>query len=234
MKNIALVTMFILKLAQIAQAQGTPPPIKLTLGGHTADVQGNVNATGQIEGNSLKARGLATGSPFIANPVYANADGYLITGYKVGYYSIPPSAFRIDYDINTNGNISIFGQDLAIYSESGMIYTTDNSHRGIIAGIQVPHKSKLTSLKATYNAATDKTITIKIMKANINDFSASTELFSHTMAVSNNYISVSETIPINLLEIDNQNFTYSIIISSSAIDVSFINLRGISIEYQDF
>lgn len=210
-------------------SQGYHPTnsVTITPTSNTTNVKGNIKASGLVEANSLKATSLATGNPFVVNPVYVSADGDLITGYKVGYYSIPPAAFKINYDINTDGI------DFIVYTASGMIFYHPSTNRIVLAPIQVPHRSKLSSIKLTFGSYYSRFINIKIVKVKINDFSSETTLFNPDTAASIENSLVSENIPLNLLEIDNENFTYSIVIAVSNNDWTLFNLRGISIEYRD-
>jgi hypothetical protein len=238
MRNIRMKYYFLLLFLGIYTknfCQGYQPTYSVTITptSNTTDVKGNIKASGLVEANSLKATSLATGNPFVVNPVYANADGDLITGYKVGYYSIPPAAFKINYDINTDGTVFLLGADFIVYSPSGMFFLHPSTNRIALAPIQVPHKSKLSSIKVSFGSYYSRYINIKIVKVNINDFSSETTLFNHDTAASIDNSLVSENIPLNLLEIDNQNFTYSIVIALSNSDWSLFSLRGVSIEYQD-
>ncbi len=216
-------------------SQGYHPTnsVTITPTSNTTDVKGNIKASGLVEANSLKATSLATGNPFVVNPVYATADGDLITGYKVGYYSIPPAAFKINYDINTDGSAFLLGTDFIIYTPSVMTFLHPSTNRIVLAPIQVPHKSKLSSIKVIFGSYYSRFINIKIVKVNINDFSSETTLFNHNTAASIDNSLISENIPLNLLEIDNENFTYSIVIALSNSDWSLFSLRGVSIEYRD-
>jgi hypothetical protein len=232
-KYIFLLILSLFVLKSYAQVPQTKSVTISPLAGNVEEVKGNIKATGIIESNTLKASGLASGNPYVANPVYANLDGTLVTGYKTGYLSIPSSAFRINYDINTDGNVESLGKDFVFYASTGLFFWFASTNRNILSPLQVPHKSKLSSMKITYNSNSPRSITVKILKVDMNDFSSETVLLTHTLALSSSYLNISENIPLNLLEIDNQNFAYSILITSSTNDWTFLSLRGICIEYQD-
>ncbi len=191
-----------------------------------------------VKGESLQAAGLATGNPFVANPVYANGDGVLLTGYKLGYYSIPPIAFQPSLDndlLNPDRYIEYSNAYMAI----NISFLDNTSYFYLIAPLQIPHKSKLRALKLdfdSYGLGPDAIrITISKMQIgvgfyagseqNIVDFTAPRAPFPEKTKVN---------IPIDLIEIDNENYTYSILIKSTSSSWYGFRLYGAIITYQDF
>lgn len=198
------------------------------------DIQGNIKATGVVEGSTLKAAGLATGSYQVVSPIYANAEGLLITGYKLGYFSIPPAAFRRSIDIYIDeGTPSYLGNDLLLYTGGSLLFAAPSSGREMLAPVQVPHKSKLSSLKIIFSSSGSRYLEGSIIKASVNDFAAETSIFTFTTpATANSPVLAEFTIP--LIEIDNQNYVYTLQLKSSTNDWTFLGIRGVSIEYRDF
>ena len=221
MKNLTFILTFCVFSFKI-QAQ-TPQTKSVTISptaGNVEEVNGNIRSNGTIQGNSLKAAGLATGDPFKANPVYANVDGTLVTGYKVGYFSISPAAFRLSVDVQTDGQTYGIGTDYVIYDGNYVGFFLESSGRTLLAPVYVPHKSKLSSLKFTFasnDASKSRAMTVNIIKASIDNFSNGVSIFSFT----------------TLIEIDNQNYVYTLQLVSSTNDWSLTSVRGVVIEYRD-
>lgn len=221
------------------QAQ-TPPSYALTItpSNNTQDVKGNIKASGLVEGSALKSTGLATGNPFLAYPVYANATGDLITGYKVGYLSIPSSAFVLNYQLYNDENEQDFitfpaGDDYIINSGKGLIFYSISSGRMLLAPIQVPHKSRLTSIKMTFLSLTEsRTFNISIVRAHIDNTSEEESIFNFTTPITNSPTVVAQQ-AIDNLELDNQNYLYTLKITSSDNIWPVVIVRGAIIEYHD-
>ncbi|RFS13559.1 hypothetical protein [Emticicia sp. C21] len=222
------------------QAQ-TPPSYALTItpSSNTQDVKGNIKASGLIEGSALKSSGLATGNPFLAYPVYANATGDLITGYKVGYLSIPSSAFVLNYQLYNDENETDLlpfpaGDDYLIHSAGGLTFYSISNGRILLAPIQVPHKSKLTSIKLTFlTLSQSRTLNISIIRAHIDNTSNEESIFSFTTPTTNSPTVVAQQ-AINNLELDNQNYLYTLKVTSSDNTWPIVIVRGAIIEYHDF
>lgn len=214
-------------------SQGYQPTnsVTITPTSNTTDVKGNIKANGLIEANSLKSTALATGNPFVANPVYADVSGNLISGYKVGFYSIPPAAFQQSF--------SVFGETNAVqpymvfYSEDLLVPFVLSQYFAMIAPLQVPHKSKLENIKIgfSFGSNTPKSLRVRIRKSSFDDTSSAIIADFNTIT-SVNYQVVVSNASLNLIEIDNQNYYYSLIILPTT-DWELLNLRGISIEYRD-
>lgn len=206
------------------------------LAGNVEEVNGNIRSNGTIQGNSLKAAGLATGDPFKANPVYANVDGTLVTGYKVNYLNVPPVAFRLDIVIQSEGEVSGLGYDLLIYSGGLLGLYQVSTSKNLLAPLSFPHKSKLSALKFTF-ASNDplksRALTGQIIKASINDFSNGVSIFFFTTPASANGVPITVDLPIDLIEIDSQNYVYTLMLSSNTNDWIFTTIRGVIIEYRD-
>jgi hypothetical protein len=208
-------------IAQTAQA-----PIKLTLGNYKATIEGSVDATGKIEGNSLKARGLATGDPFVIYPIYA--DGDLITGYKEDYLSLPPASFKLSIESNTNGETTTLGPDYVFRNSFQLEITSESAGRGLLAPINVPHKHKLANIKYHFRAYYNKSITVQIVRSD------GTVMFNHTSANAiNSSTWVFENAPINLIQIDNSNYSYTLQIVTSDNKWDFFRLGSVIIEHRD-
>ncbi len=198
------------------------------------EVQGNIKASGLVEGNSLRSTALATGSYHIVKPIYADADGSLITGYKLGYLSIPPAAFQRSIEIYSDeGAVSYLGDDMLFYTGGSLFFVKPSANRRILAPVQVPHKSKLSSLKITYYSSGNRYIEGSIIKASLIDYMSETPIFTFTTpAIDNSPVLVE--FPIDLIEIDNQNYVYTLQLKSSTNDWTSLSIRGVSIEYHDF
>jgi hypothetical protein len=209
-------------------SQTPQPPIKLTLGNYKALVEGSVDATGKVEGNSLKARGLATGNPFVIYPIYSNSDGDLITGYKEDYLSLPPASFHLSWQLNTNGTTSVAGPDFVIKTATYLEISTVSEFRSLMAPVILPHKHKLANIKYSFRAYDNKTITVSIIRSD------GTVIFSHTSANAlNGNTWMYENTPINLLQIDNSNYAYTLQITTSDNNWEFVRLGSVIIEHRD-
>lgn len=221
-------------------SQGNQPTnsVTITPTTNTTDVKGNIKANGLVEASSLKAAGLATGNPFVANPVYANAYGDLITGYKVGYVGIPAAAFHLSlhaYIYNTEYTFIPDGNDYLVYDGRNLSFINNSPNRAIIAPIQLPHKSKLISMKISFSTYFDaKSLDVSIIQSNLLHGNDQTILHSFTTAATNTNQLVTEVIFPNSLEVDNQNYLYSIKIGSTSNNWSGVYFRGVVIEYHDF
>ncbi|RYU94788.1 hypothetical protein [Emticicia agri] len=237
MKNIWFIFGFCLLSAQIfAQI---PQPKSVTIdpnGTHIQDVQGNLKVQGITESHTVRASGLATGNPFIARPIYANGEGYLVTGYKVGYFSIPPVAFRLDWDVQSEGQASGLGIDIVSYDADRITSISTSSNKTLLAPLYFPHRSKLASIKITFYSypIEPNSLIGDIVQAPLNEGSGLSTIFSFTTPTSSNSSLIVAEFPINLLEIDNQNYVYSLKLRNSANTWTFLSIRGVSIEYRDF
>lgn len=237
MKNRCLI--FYLHLLTFHALAQVPQPKSVTIDPNSneiQDVKGNLKVSGISESNTVRANGLATGNPYIAMPVYANGQGYLVTGYKIGYFSIPPVALRLNYDINTEGQSYSLGPDFALYDGGYLGFVQPSTYRVLLAPLYFPHKSKLSSLQLTFSSNTDvqRALNGLIIQTSINSSSGATNVFSFTTSSSINGSLVIFEVPINLIEIDNQNYTYSLQLSSSSNDWTLVSIKGASIEYRDF
>jgi hypothetical protein len=214
-------------------AQGPPPTnsVTITPTSNTTDVKGNIKASGLVEANGLKATGLATGNPYVANPVYANIYGDLVTGYKTGFYSIPPAAFHLNY--NVFGNTTFLSEYFILYLENSMASLVSSQYYGFIAPMQIPHKSKLVAmnLNFAFGGTTPKSIRIRIVQTPLSG-SGSQIIKDITTPTSVNQQVTTANIPLDLIEIDNENYTYVISLSVISNWDSFV-LFGTSIEYRD-
>ncbi|RFS14800.1 hypothetical protein [Emticicia sp. C21] len=134
MKNTPIILVFIfLSIKCIAQV---PQPKSVTIdpnGDNIQDIKGNVKVSGVTESNSVRINGLATGNLFIARPVYANNDGFLVTGYVTGYFSIHPSAFKLSYDINSDRASTAYGSDFTYYGDQYVIFLEPSTNRALYA-----------------------------------------------------------------------------------------------------
>ena len=237
MRNISikyclLLTLFSICLKPFAQGNQPTNSVTITPTSTTTDVKGNIKASGLVEANGLKAAGLATGNPFVANPVYANLYGDLVTGYKTGFTSIPPVAFQQNFSA-FGSEANIIPSYLIFYSEGTMIPFVLSQNLGFIAPLQLPHKSKLETMKLgfSFGGSTPKSIRIYIRKASMDGTSSVDIADIITPTSANNQFTIVN-IPLNLVEIDNQNFYYSIVLFSNS-NWEFFYLRGTSIEYRD-
>ncbi|RFS14799.1 hypothetical protein [Emticicia sp. C21] len=77
-------------------------------------------------------------------------------------------------------------------------------------------------------------ITGEIIRAPLDNFNGATSIFTFNTPASSNSIILSTNIPIDLLEIDNENFSYSLKLTSSTQSWTLIIIGGSSIEYRDF
>ncbi|MFC3811293.1 hypothetical protein [Lacihabitans lacunae] len=217
----------------IVFSQGNQPTnsVTITPNANTTDVKGNIKASGLVEGGSLRVNSLATGNQFAANPIYADVSGNLITGYKIGFYSIPHAAFQQSF--------SVFGETNAVqpfiifYSEDLLVPFVLGQYFAIIAPLQVPHKSKLENIKIgfSFGSNTPKSLRVRIRKSSF-DGTSSAIIADFNTITSVNYQIVVSNASLNLIEIDNQNYYYSLIIFPTT-DWELLNLRGVSIEYRD-
>lgn len=226
----------VFSIFHVANAQTTPSySVTITPNSNTTDVKGNIKASGLVEGSSLKATGLATGDPFVANPVYANAYGDLITGYKVGFHSISPSAFRFTYDINTNGQYSVLGEDFLFYEGGSVGSLAESQNRRFVAPVYLPHGAKIREIKigafSAYNVS--RTLKVSLVKTDFLTRAVTTihEFTTNDISQSNSTVFVST---LNLIPIDNQNNLYQIFVESSTQTWDIVSITGIIIEYQDF
>lgn len=239
MKNSIILFWSVVFMAFYSNAQMPPSySVTITPNSTTATVKGNFKASGLVEASSLKAAGLATGNPFVANPVYANANGDLITGYKVGYLGIPAAAFHLSvhaYAYNTENALIPYGNDYLKYDGRNITFINNSPDRVIVAPIQVPHKSKLTSMKISFSTYFDpKSLDVSIIQSNLLNVNDQTILHSLTTAVTNTNQLVTEVIFPNSLEIDNQNYLYTLKIGSTSNNWAGVYFRGVVIEYHDF
>ena len=226
----------------ISGLQAQVPPsyaVTITPSNNTQDVKGNIKASGLIEGNALKSSGLATGNPFVANPVYANVNGDLITGYKVGYLSIPSSAFVLSNQLyNDENDVEVIpfpsGDDYLINSGAGLIFYSNSNGRILLAPIQIPHASKLTSIKLTFQSLSQaKTLNVSIVRAHIDTATNEESIFNFTTPASTGLSVIVAQQTIDNLELDNQNYLYTLKITASDNTWPFVVLRGVIIEYHD-
>lgn len=202
--------------------------------GTTHDVKGGLKVSGVTESSSVKVAGLATGNPYSAQPIYANDQGFLVTGYKVGYLSVPSAAFRKNFDVNSNGEYSAIGSDLFFYDGFQLLSFTPSNNRELFAPLYFPHKSKLSSIKILFSVSgSPRALIGDLIQASLNDYTGSS-IFNFTTPTSENNSAISVEFPINLLEIDNQNFTYTLKLRCSTGDWTLLSIRGVSIEYRDF
>lgn len=239
MKNIKLQFRLVLALFSICLnsfAQGPPPTnsVTITPTSNTTDVKGNIKASGSVEANSLKAAGLATGNPFVANPVYANVEGHLVTGYRLGYHSIPPSAFRLTYYLNTNGEYSSYGPDFLLYDAGSVGSFAESVNRKFVAPVYLPHGAKIREIKigalSAYNES--RTLKVSLVKTDFLTRQVTTihEFTTNDISQSNSTVFVSS---FDLVPIDNQTFLYQIFVESSTQTWNIVSLTGIIIEYRD-
>lgn len=219
-----------------ANAQTAPSySVTITPNSNTTDVKGSIKANGLVEASSLKAAGLATGNPFVVNPVYANAYGELITGYKLGFYSMASSAFKFTYDLNTNGGYSALGEDFLIYEAGSIVSFNQSLNRRFVAPVYLPHGAKVREIKVSafsiYNVS--RTLKISLVKTDLLTRGHTTvhEFTTGDISQANPTVDVST---VNLVPIDNQNFLYQIFVESSTQTWDIVSLTGIIIEYQDF
>lgn len=239
MRNISvkyclLLTLFSICLKSFAQGNQPTNSVTITPTSTTTDVKGNIKASGLVEANGLKAAGLATGNPFVANPVYANAYGDLITGYKVGFHSIAPSAFRFTYDLNTNGEYSAYGGDFLFFDAGSVGSLAESVNRRFVAPIYLPHGAKVREIKigaySAYNMS--RTLKVSLVKTDFLTRAVTTihEFTTGDISQTNSTEFVSS---VNLVPIDNQNFLYQVFVESSTQTWNIVSLTGIIIEYQD-
>lgn len=238
MRNIKLkhgLLLFVFSICSNSFSQGPPPTnsVTITPTTNTTDVKGNIKASGLVEASSLKAAGLATGNAFVANPVYANAYGDLVTGYKVGYFSIPPAAFRLNLHLYSDATYFYQSDDYVVYTGSYVGFFTGSDDKFLLAPLNFPHKSKLSSLKISFYSYNAKFIQGAIIRSSFNDSPGETTIFSFNTPVANVTTVVAE-FPINLIEIDNQNFVYTLQLKSSTNNWGITSIKGVSIEYHDF
>lgn len=240
MKNYFLILSLAIIFAGFYSNAQVPPSYSVTItpNSTTTDVKGNIKGNGLIEANTLKATGLATGNPFVANPVYANAYGDLITGYKVGYLGIPAAAFHLSLHAYIYNNEYTFipdGNDYLQYDGRNIVFINSSPSRAIIAPIQVPHKSKLTSMKISFSSYFDaKSLDVSIIRSSLLQANDQTILHSLTTAVTNTNQLVTEVVFPNSLEIDNQNYLYTLKIGSTSNNWAGVYFKGVIIEYHDF
>lgn len=231
---LLILSLFILKShAQVPQTKSvTISP----LAGNVEEVKGNIKATGIIESNSLKASGLASGNPYVANPVYANLDGTLVTGYKTGYLSIPPSAFMIADNMYYNR----YDLDNGLYHQSYEGTYKDKevelslSSDKVFAPIQIPHKSKLVSIKLNLHAFTPTSIAVFVFGYDINNTETAPIIISFKYFENQSAGTKILNYDLNLAELDNSKYLYSLqILNVSYPYENHFAVRGAIIEYRD-
>lgn len=228
-----LLALFSICLKSFAQGPLPTNSVTITPTSNTTDVKGNIKASGSVEASSLKAAGLATGNPFVANPVYANVEGHLVTGYKVGYYSIPPAAFKLNLHLYSDATYYYQSDDYVLYTGSYVGFYTESTGKMLLAPLSFQHKSKLSSLKISFYSFNAKFIEGAIIRSSFSDSSGETTIFSFNTPVANGTTVITE-FPINLIEIDNQNFVYTLQLKSSTNNWVITSIKGVSIEYHDF
>lgn len=216
-----------------------PQPKSVTIdpnGTNLQDVKGNLKVLGITESIHVKVNGIATGDPYIVRPVYANDQGFLTTGYKVGYFSIPPVAFRLDWDMQTDGQASGLGVYMLNYDADRVTFITPSGNKMLLAPLYFPHRSKLSSLKITFYSYPNAPNSLigEIIQVPLNEATGQSTIFNFTTPASSNLSLIMVEFPINLLEIDNQNYVYSLKLTNSSNDWGFLSVRGVSIEYRDF
>ena len=237
MKKFSFILIFLILTANcIAQI---PQPKSVTIepnGTNIQDIKGNIKVSGIIESIHVKVNGIATGDPYSARPVYANDQGFLVTGYKVGYVSIPPVAFRLDWDVQSEGQASGLGIDIVSYDADRITSVYPSSNKTLLAPLYFPHKSKLASIKITFYSypIEPNSLIGDIVQVSLNEATDLATIFSFTTPTSSNSSLIVAEFPINLLEIDNQHYVYSLKLRNSSNDWSFLSIRGVSIEYRDF
>jgi hypothetical protein len=221
-------------LKSISQGQLPTNSVTITPTSNTTDVKGSIKASGLVEANSLKASGLATGNPYVANPVYANVDGNLVTGYRLGYHSIPPSAFRLTLYLNTNGEYSSYGPDFLLYDAGSVGSFAESVNRKFVAPVYLPHGAKISEIKiGAFSAYNDsRTLKVSLVQTDFLTRQATTihEFTTNDISQTNSTVFVSS---LNLVLIDNQNFLYQIFVESSTQTWNIVSLTGIIIEYRD-
>lgn len=235
MKNYFLILSLAIFAGFYSNAQ-VPPSYSVTItpNSTTTDVKGNIKANGLVEANSLKAAGLATGNPFVVNPVYANGEGYLVTGYKVGFHSIPPSAFSLTWYLNTNGETTSYGIDFLLYSAGSVGSLNISLNRQFVTPVQLPHGSKIREIKigafSAYNV--NRTLKVSLIETDFLTRQATTihQFTTNDISQTNSSIFTSS---VNLIPIDNQNNLYQIFVESSTQTWDIVSITGIIIEYQD-
>ncbi len=235
LSNLLVFCLFLIK----SQAQ-TPQTKSVTISptaGNIQEIKGNIKATGIIESNTLKASGLASGNSYIANPVYANLDGTLVTGYKTEYLSIPSSAFVLEdyvhYSRNDLQNTSIDHESYQVRYNAQEVEMTFKADK-IFAPIQIPHKSKLSSMKLNIYTYTPTNVAIFIFAQDINIDSTPMIVYSEytsNLAVGRHILNFN----LNLHELDNSQYLYNLqILNLSYPYQNYFSVRGAIIEYQDF
>ncbi|GAB3509909.1 hypothetical protein [Emticicia fontis] len=240
MKNIPIIFIFLfLSIISINCIAQIPQPKSVTIDpgvNNIQDIKGNLKVTGFTESNSVRVNGLSTGNPYIARPVYANNDGFLVTGYVTGYFSIHPSAFKLSYNINSDGASTAYGSDFTYYADHYVIFLEPSTNRELYTPLFFPHKSKLSGIKFLFSNSNTNSVSItgEIIRAPVDNFNGATSIFTFNTPVSSNSSIVSINIPIDLLEIDNENFSYSLKLSSSTQSWKLIIIGGANIEYRDF
>jgi hypothetical protein len=229
--KLTLISFLAFIVFQSVNAQTLPTySVTITPQQNATDVKGNIKSNGFVEASGMKVTSLATGNPYLANTVYANIDGTLVTGYKTGFHSIPPSVYRFTIDAN---NTTSLGSYVIYYFVSALIPILPDQFIGFLAPFQVPHKSKLVTMKLnfTFGGFTPKSIRILISKTPMNGTGLQ-YIKDVTTATSDNYQVVTAEIPLDLIEIDNENYFYNIAILPTT-NWELFRLYGTSIEYRD-
>lgn len=125
------------------------------------------------------------------------------------------------------------GDDYLIHSGGGLVFYSISNERILLAPIQVPHKSILTSIKLTFLSLTQaRTLNISIVRAHIDNISNEESIFSFT-TIPGNFPTVVAQQAIDNLELDNQNYLYTLKITSSDNTWPLVIVRGAIIEYHD-
>lgn len=239
MKTIPIILIFLFVIFNTLAQAPHQQPKSVTIDPNAPnlqDVKGNIKVSGITESNSVKVNQLATGNPFVAKPIYADDQGYLITGHKVGYFSIPPVALRLSWDIyNEEGELSA-GPDFVVYDGNYLTFIQPSSYRTLLAPLYIPHKSKLSSLKLAFfsNYHVERLLSGSIIKTSIIESTIGTSIFNFSTPASINGAFITVDIPIDLIEIDTQNYVYTLKLESSTNDWTFVSIKGIIIEYRDF
>lgn len=237
MKTISIILIFLFVIFNTLAQAPHQQPKSVTIDPNAPnlqDVKGNIKVLGITESNSVKVNQLATGNPLVAKPIYADDQGYLITGYRVGYFSIPPVALRLSWDIY-GGDLYV-GPDFVVYDGNYLTFIQPSSYRELLAPLYIPHKSKLSSLKLAFfsNSNVERFLNGSIIKTSIIESTIGTSIFNFSTPVSINGAFITVDLPIDLIEIDSQNYVYTLKLESSTDDWTHVSIKGIIIEYRDF
>jgi len=156
----------------------------------------------------------------------------LVTGYKTGFYSISPAAFRLNLHLHSDSTPFYQGDDFVDYTGSYVGFYTESANKFLLAPLNFQHKSKLASLKITFYSFNPKFIQGSIVRASLSSTQNEATIFSFDTPVANG-TTVTVEFPINLLEIDNQNYVYTLQLKSSTNNWVLSSIIGVSIEYRD-